>query len=77
MSIENRAGARGTIDADYVAMSRADGYTLYFVAPELVVLPAVRINLPFKSNEFAYLIRPFTMRHSPYQVWPEMRRPPF
>lgn len=57
--VENRAGASGAIGADYVAKSPADGYTLYMSAPEVGVLPAVRTNLQFKSDDFTYLIRPF------------------
>ena len=60
--VENRPGAAGAIALDYVAKSPADGYTLYFSAPELGVLPAVRSNLPFKSEDFTYLVRGFTVQ---------------
>ena len=57
--VENRPGASGAIGADYVAKSPPDGYTLYLSAPEVAVLPAVRSNLQFKSDDFTYLIRGF------------------
>src|ERR1700752_2279610 len=53
--VENRPGASGAIGADYVAKSPADGYTLYLSAPEVATLPAVRSNLPFKTEDFTYL----------------------
>jgi tripartite-type tricarboxylate transporter receptor subunit TctC len=58
--VENRAGASGAIGADYVAKAAPDGYTIYLSAPEIAVLPATRTNLPFKSEDFTYLIRPLT-----------------
>jgi tripartite-type tricarboxylate transporter receptor subunit TctC len=58
--VENRTGASGAIAADYVAKSAPDGYTLYLAAPEVATLPAVRTNLPFKGDDFTFLIRPFT-----------------
>ena len=58
--VENRAGASGAIGADYTAKAAPDGYTIYLSAPEIAVLPATRTNLPFKSEDFTYLIRPFT-----------------
>jgi tripartite-type tricarboxylate transporter receptor subunit TctC len=60
--VENRVGAGGSIGADYVAKAPADGYTLLFAGAELAVLPAVRSNLPYKFDEFTYLIRPFTLQ---------------
>lgn len=60
--VENRAGASGAIALDYVAKSPADGYTLYVSAPEVAVLPAVRSNLPFKSDDFTFLVRGFTLQ---------------
>jgi tripartite-type tricarboxylate transporter receptor subunit TctC len=59
--VENRPGAAGAIGADYAAKSPADGYTLYFTTSELAVLPAVRSNLPYKFEEFTYLIRGFSV----------------
>jgi tripartite-type tricarboxylate transporter receptor subunit TctC len=59
--VENRAGASSAIGADYVAKAPPDGYTLLFVAGgDLTALPAVRSNLPYKFDEFAFLIRGFT-----------------
>src|SRR5260221_9411581 len=55
--VENRPGASGAIGADYVAKSAPDGYTLYLAGAELAVVPALRTNLPYKFDEFTYLIR--------------------
>jgi tripartite-type tricarboxylate transporter receptor subunit TctC len=44
---ENKAGATGNIDADFVARSEADGHTLLFVATSFGTAPAVSKNLPF------------------------------
>jgi len=60
--VENRPGASGAIGADHVAKAPADGYTLLFTAGELAVLPAVRSNLPYKFDNFTYLIRGFTVQ---------------
>lgn len=60
--VENRVGAGGSIGADYVAKASADGYTLLLAGAELAVLPAVRNNLPYKFDEFTFLIRPFTLQ---------------
>ena len=60
--VENRPGASSTIGADFVAKSPADGYTLYLAGGELAVIPAVRSNLPYKYDEFTYLIRGFTVQ---------------
>ena len=57
--VENRPGAAAAIAAGYVAAAKPDGYTLYYSAPELAVLPAVRKVLPFSAESFTYLIRPF------------------
>ena len=60
--VENKPGASSTIGADYVAKSPADGYTLYLAGGELAVIPAVRANLPYKFDEFTFLIRGFTVQ---------------
>ena len=60
--VENRPGASSTIGADFVAKSAPDGYTLYFTASELAVIPAVRDNLTYKFQDFTYLIRGFSVQ---------------
>jgi tripartite-type tricarboxylate transporter receptor subunit TctC len=57
--VENRPGAGASIGVDFVAKSPADGYTLLFIANEFTTLPAVRSNLPYKFDEFTFLIRGF------------------
>lgn len=57
--VENRPGASSAIGADFVAKSPSDGYTLYLAGSELAVIPALRSNLPYKFEDFTYLIRPF------------------
>lgn len=58
--VENRPGASSTIGADYVAKSPADGYTLFLAGAEQPVVAGVRGNLPYKLEDFTYLVRPFT-----------------
>src|SRR5437870_5528809 len=58
--VENKVGASSTIGADYVAKSPADGYTLLLAGAEQPVVAAVRSNLPYKLDEFTYLVRGFT-----------------
>jgi len=60
--VENKPGAGSAIAQDYVAKSPPDGYTLFMATPEVGTLPAVRSNLPFKSEDFTYLIRGFTVQ---------------
>ncbi len=57
--VENRPGAGGTIGADYVAKSPADGYTLFLAGAEQAISPAVRSELPYNFEDFTFLIRPF------------------
>lgn len=58
--VENKPGAGSALGADYVAKSPADGYTIFLTASEFAVLPAVRSNLPYKFDEFTFLIRGFS-----------------
>ena len=58
--VENKPGAGSAIGADFVAKSPADGYTIYLTASELPTLPAVRSNLPYKFDEFTFLVRGFS-----------------
>jgi tripartite-type tricarboxylate transporter receptor subunit TctC len=60
--VENKPGASSTIGADFVAKAAPDGYTLLFMGGELPVVPAVRSNLPYKYDEFTYLIRGFVVQ---------------
>jgi tripartite-type tricarboxylate transporter receptor subunit TctC len=59
--VENKPGAGSAIAADHVAKSPADGYTIFLTANEFGALPAVRKNLPYKFNDFTFLIRPFAV----------------
>ena len=47
MFVENRAGAGGTIGADFVARSAPDGYTLLFTGTPHVISPWIYRKLPF------------------------------
>lgn len=58
--VENKAGASGTIGADYVARSPADGYTLFIAGSEFAAVPAVR-KTPYKFEDMTYLVRGFTV----------------
>jgi tripartite-type tricarboxylate transporter receptor subunit TctC len=50
--VDNKAGATGTLAADYVAKSAPDGYTLLLgTQSTMLVAPAVYPNLPFKPLE--------------------------
>lgn len=60
--VDNRLGASSAIGANYVAKAAPDGYTLLFVAGgDLTATPAVRTNLPYKADEFTFLVRGFTV----------------
>jgi tripartite-type tricarboxylate transporter receptor subunit TctC len=47
--VENRTGAGGTIGSDYVAKSKADGYTLLLTASPFVISPHVYKKLPYDA----------------------------
>jgi tripartite-type tricarboxylate transporter receptor subunit TctC len=77
--VENRVGASGAVGAAYVAAAAPDGYTLMLSAPEVAVLPATRSDLQFNSQDFTYLVRPFTTQpivvagpHLPVASWDEL-----
>ena len=56
--VENRAGAGGTIGSDYVAKSRADGYTLLLTASPFVIAPHVYKKMPYDAlADFVPVIR--------------------
>jgi tripartite-type tricarboxylate transporter receptor subunit TctC len=60
--VENKPGASSVIGADYTAKALPDGNTIYLAGPELPVVPATKANLPYKFDDFTYLIRPFTIQ---------------
>ncbi len=45
--VENKAGAGGVIGVDFVAKSRADGYTLLLAFDTLAIMPWLYKSLPF------------------------------
>jgi len=56
--VENRAGAGGTIGADYVAKSKPDGYTLLLTATPHVITGNMYKSLPYRTLEdFTPVIR--------------------
>jgi tripartite-type tricarboxylate transporter receptor subunit TctC len=56
--VENRAGAGGTIGADFVAKSQPDGYTLLLTATPFVITPHVYKKLPYDAlADFVPVIR--------------------
>lgn len=59
--VENKPGAGTAIAVDFVAKSAPDGYTFMLIYNDLVILPAVRNNLPYKFDDLTYLIRPFAV----------------
>jgi len=56
--VENRAGAGGTIGTDFVAKSKADGYTLLLTASPFVIAPHVYKKVPYDAlADFTPVIR--------------------
>jgi tripartite-type tricarboxylate transporter receptor subunit TctC len=56
--VENRAGAGGTIGTDFVAKSKADGYTLLLSASPFVIAPHVYKKMPYDAlKDFVPVIR--------------------
>jgi tripartite-type tricarboxylate transporter receptor subunit TctC len=56
--VENKPGASGTIGADMVAKSPADGYTILITGSEFPAVPTTR-KTPYKYDEMTYLVRGF------------------
>ena len=51
--VENRPGGNTAVAADYVARSRADGYTIMITSGStMLVAPLVTKNLPYKVEDF-------------------------
>ena len=58
--VDNRTGAAGAIGASHVAKAPADGYTLLFLpGGDITAMPAVRTNVPFRYDDFTFLVRGF------------------
>ena len=56
--VENKAGAGGMIGSDYVAKSKADGYTLLLTATPFVITPHVYKKMPYQAlADFAPVVR--------------------
>lgn len=61
--IDNRVGASGIIGVDHVAKSAPDGYTLVAMNNTMVILPALRKDLPFDVNrDFAHVAKLANLR---------------
>lgn len=58
--VDPRPGAAGTIGANFVAKAPADGYTIFLAGAEQAISPAVRPNLPYKFEDFTFLLQLFT-----------------
>lgn len=58
--VESRPGGSSTIGADFVMRSPADGYTIFLAGAEQPVIAAIRRSMPYKIEDFTYLVRPFT-----------------
>jgi tripartite-type tricarboxylate transporter receptor subunit TctC len=55
--VDNRPAATGTVGADYVAKSDADGYTLLITGhPAIVTLPLLNPKSPYAGNDFAPIV---------------------
>ena len=56
--VENRPGAGGVLGADYVAQSRADGYTLLYATSSLVAQKAISPHVRFDPlTSFEHIVR--------------------
>ena len=56
--VDNRPGASGTIGADHVAKSPADGYTLLGTSSAFAVTPAVYKKLPYDAERDLVALAP-------------------
>lgn len=49
--VENRPGAAGTLAADALVKSPADGYTLYFADTAILIAPSMYAKLPYDATK--------------------------
>lgn len=54
--IENRAGAGGSVGADYVARAPADGYTFLISAAGVISNSLIKKSLPFKDEDLTPVV---------------------
>ncbi|MFC7397322.1 Bug family tripartite tricarboxylate transporter substrate binding protein [Chelatococcus sp. GCM10030263] len=58
--VENRPGAASQLGISYVAKARPDGYTLLWTSADgISVLPAVKVNLPYKIPDSLAFVTSF------------------